>query len=497
MTRWVPAALLVLLLCVAPILLWGVPLRFFVLKLDDFVYLARSRSISALERHLTTPHNGHVVPLFLLETHCLARLARSLEALPVVLGAAAYFSLVLSMVALGHVVAWETGRPARGLAAMAAVGLSSVLGPAILWYAASQTLATGTTILAMLAALQAWRARGSWWRLAAGVFAAAAAPLFWSAGYAAGPVGMAYLWADGRRFCRVAAVLPLAGSATTGLIIWVIAGGTMIESSAPSGRPLDQIARVRPAATHAAQAVCEALVLNNLGLDATTEPAQALVIFALITGVWAWSIRRSEPAGAQSFLRTSPLEAAGAVLVVAGFAMVFAVRGTETTFDNLRGLGWYDAIPQLGAVLFVAGWCAHPRTPPPRSLEPPRLRQLAGVALFATVILLLQAPRAHRVIFQYDGASAPYRPDVDSNSVATRTQTRADLEERARKQRRALAELDRLEHNAHEAGARRAQLIQAARAVHVPGMPENLSEVGVADLLSMPETDVSATRPHP
>ena len=82
-------------------------------------------------------------------------MAGSLESLPAVLGWASYATMVLAMAATGHVVARESGRTAHGLAAMAAVGLTSVLGPTLLWYAAGQALAAGTMIVAMLAALQA------------------------------------------------------------------------------------------------------------------------------------------------------------------------------------------------------------------------------------------------------------------------------------------------------------------------------------------------------
>ncbi len=197
--RWASTVVLALSLCAVPLWLWAVPLRWFELKSDDFVYLARSRSTASLRNHLIVPHNGHVVPLFLLETHLLARAAGSLEAVPTVMSWATYATLVLSMALAGHLVAWETGRAAHGLAAMAAVGFTSVMGTALLWYSAGQALASGTMILAMLAALQAWRARGSWWLLVLAALAAMAAPLFWTAGYIAGLAGAAYLWADGRR----------------------------------------------------------------------------------------------------------------------------------------------------------------------------------------------------------------------------------------------------------------------------------------------------------
>ena len=85
-------------------------LRSYVMKLDDFVYVARSRTAASLWSHLFAPHNGHIVPLFLVETHVLARLAGSLEALPTVLSWASFATLVLSVALTGHVVAWETGR---------------------------------------------------------------------------------------------------------------------------------------------------------------------------------------------------------------------------------------------------------------------------------------------------------------------------------------------------------------------------------------------------
>ncbi len=298
--RWAASLLIGLIVCAGPLWLWGVPLRWYYLKSDDFVYLAWSRTAAAVRGHLATPYHGHVAPLYLLETHLLARLAGTMEALPVVLGWASYATLVLAMAATGHVVARESGRVAHGLAAMAAVGLSSVLGPTLLWYAAGQALAAGTAVLVMLAALQSWRVRGGWWRLGGGLVAATAAPLFWSAGYAAGPVGMAYLWADGRRACRRAAVIVAASSIAVVAVVWCVAGRGFAPASHIAARPLGGVLVADAVVAHSAQAVCEALVLNNLGLDASTTPGQALLFTALLAGFWAWSRRRSGPAGSSA-----------------------------------------------------------------------------------------------------------------------------------------------------------------------------------------------------
>ena len=286
---WAPAVLLALSICAGSFWLWGTRLRSYVLKLDDFVYVARSRTTTSLRSHLFTPHNGHIVPLFLLETHLLSRLAGSLEALPTVLAWASYATLVLSMALTGHLVAWETGRPALGLAAMAAIGFTSVMGPVLLWYAAGQALAAGTMILAMLVALQAWRVRGSWWLLAAAAMATMAAPPLWTAGYAAGLVGAAYLWTDGRRGCRLAAALPLCVSLATFVAARHIL--SLLPATPVDGHPepLRVAVEVVPALAHSVQAVCEALVVNNLGLDTATTATQAFVIGLVLAAVWVWS----------------------------------------------------------------------------------------------------------------------------------------------------------------------------------------------------------------
>ncbi len=391
--RWIASILLGSMLCAGPLWMWRTPLRWFFLKADDFVYLAWSRSPAALREHVATPHEGHVAPLFLLETHVLARLAGTLEALPRVLGWASYATLVLAMAATARVVARETGRTARGLAAMAAVGFSSVLGPTLLWYAAGQALGAGTAILAMLAALQAWRVRGSWWPLVLAVLAAMAAPLFWSAGYAAAPVGVAYLWADGRPACRRAAALLAVCELALIVLIWGVVGRGFAPVSHVAARPLGGVLAADAVLSHSSQAVCEALILNNLGLDAPTTAGQAIVLGAMLIGLWAWSRRRSDPTASGPWPRVNPLEAAGAVMVIATFGLIFASRGTDGGFESLRGLGWYDAIAELGTVLFVAGWWSgRLPSPPAGAPEPLEVREFAAVLAFVAVVVALQAP---------------------------------------------------------------------------------------------------------
>ena len=176
-------------------------------------------------KHLLEAHHGHFVPLFRLETHLLTRLAGSLEAIPDVLSVASYATLVLAMAAVGHLVASEAGRVASGLVAMAAVGLSTVLGPAVLWYSAGQAMAAGTMVILMLIALQSWRISGTRWAFGMALLAAIAERLIWSGGFAAGPVGLAYLWADGRREARRASPWLLITTLVVAGLAWFLAGG--------------------------------------------------------------------------------------------------------------------------------------------------------------------------------------------------------------------------------------------------------------------------------
>jgi hypothetical protein len=486
---WAVTFLLAMAICAAPLAIWGVPLRWFELKADDFAYLARSRSAASLRDHLIAPHNGHIVPLFLVETHVLARLAGTLEALPNTLRWASYLTLVMSALLTGHVVAWETGRAAWGLIAMAAVAFTSVLGTVLLWYSAGQALAAGAMILLMLAALQAWRSNGRWWSLLLGAMAALAAPLLWTAGYTAGLVGCAYLWADGRRRCRRAALLPLAISVITFCFARIVMPRFVAVPADVS--PVSTMVKIEPgsAVVHTAQGICEALIFNNLGLDAPTTGSQALVIVAMLAVIWTLGRHRPGLPGQRLTLGFTPLEAAGAVLVISSFGMIFAVRGAETTFDGLRALGWYDAIPELGAVLFAAGWWSGPADPPPpAAITPPSAEELLIFVLVAVIMLVLQIPRADRVIFQYDGLSAQYRQE----SVI---RTPAELRDKALVQRHALATLDQLEHTARLRGLDRTAVATDARRVQIPGMPVGFPGVGAAELLDLPDSTPKSLDP--
>jgi hypothetical protein len=497
--RWVVAVLLALAICAAPAWLWGQALRSYFLKMDDFVYLAGSRSGQDLKASLLRPHNAHVVPFFRVEMFLLAGLAGTLRDLPAVLGLACYLNLTLATLATGYFLARETGWTAVGLAAMAAAGLSTVLGPAVLWFAAGQALMSGTLVVLMLIALQAWRRGGGWPSLALAGLAGTAAPLCWSGGYAAGPTALAYLWHGEKRTSRRVGLVLLSLSLFLGLAAWTIVGPAAPTRAGVRGGPGQLVTRLPAGLSHIAQAIPEVLILNNLGLDARTAELQGWALCVLL--FLGWYYARLRPAGdppgpappedirrrRRLMPKLHPLEAAGVTLVLLAFGMTYTARGNYT-FENLRALGWYHAIPQLGAVLASAGsWAGRPASLAATRFEPPSVRESSWVVCLAVVLLLLQWPRAHRVLFDYDGAAAPIGGAAAESARRNGPTSPVDLAARARSQRRALAQLDRLEEIARSRGIGRSGLRKVLRRVAVPGMPETVEGLDAFELLRIPE----------
>src|SRR5208337_338033 len=110
---------------------------------DDFAYAAASRTLPRTLANLFVPHNVHIVPAWRLVTWALVAWSGSLVKLPEVLAQAAYGILVAVILMTGRLVARETGRAGMGLAAMAAVGTTSVMASPACWYSSGQTLWAG------------------------------------------------------------------------------------------------------------------------------------------------------------------------------------------------------------------------------------------------------------------------------------------------------------------------------------------------------------------
>lgn len=467
------------LLCAMPAWLMADALRTFLILGDDFAYVAESRTAARLLANLWTPHNAHIVPLFRAWTYLLVRAAGSLENLPVVLCVASYGALVLVMLAAGHFTAQETRSQALGLAAMALIGLSTTIAPAVLWYAAGQALWAALAILLMLLAFQSWRIEGGSGRLVLGFVFALAAPAFWSGGYAAGPVACAYLVADGRPRCRWAGVLALTLAGLTALAGFNLMRRELLSPRAFHDRSLAQAAHPATGLIYTCQAIPESLALANLGIDAPMTAGQGLVLTALILLLWLrtrWPIER-----------IAPLEAAGGTLIVVSDLLVYTFRG-YLPFSSLRPLGWYQAIPQVGAALFVLGWWARSRRGPGPRLRfaPLSLRSMGGVMLLAAAFAALQVPRAERQFVLRSGAAeAPSAHDSGSLALAL-SRARRDSTQLALDQKRFLARLDEAEHIAREQGIGRDAIRAACGRITGPGIPANAETLDAIDLLDLP-----------
>jgi hypothetical protein len=231
-----------------------------------------------------------------------------------------------------------------------------------------------------------------------------------------------------------------------------------------------------------AQGVVEILVLRNLGLAAESAPVQAGVLCLLLAGAWAWT--RGRP------FRLNPLEAAGAATALLGFALVYTVRG-YFAFDMLRDLSWYQAIPEIGAALFAAGWWVGrggTGEPPPRRLPPPTTRGLLAVTAIATVALLIQAPRVRAQIIAQGHAMAPSERIFFATPKLQRFRARALASLRVQWQRKLLGHLDQAQAIATSAGASRESIRRGFGRVVVPGMPGGASGFDGGRLLALPET---------
>lgn len=448
------------------------------LVLDDFAYLAESRTWDRLRASLFVPHNAHVVPLFRLLTYLLVSASGSLANVPLAFELAAIGALVLTMLVVGHFVAREARSMAVGLAAMAGLGITTVMRPAATWYSASQAIWSGLVIVSMLVLLQSWRIGGGRWRLIAAAFAAFLAPAFWSGGYLAGPVGAAYLAAE--RGTRKATVVPMI-SMILCLLLSVFSNSRIFAAANFHDRPLSEAARPLRGLLYTCQAIVEVELLGNLGIDAEVAPMQGIVLVAAIAALWTWS-RRSD-------LEPSPMEAAGATLMLGGYWLVYTMRG-YFPWESLRSLGWYHAIPHVGAVVFAAGWWSargKPGWSAPIGWRAALLVLALVVGLFA-----LHQPRVRRSMIEgapaMTAAERASFPTPELRILRARYYSAEDVS----RQRSALVRLDRAGSIARRSGLGRAEIRHALGRVEVPGWPSQIRGYDALDLLELPESGGAA-----
>jgi hypothetical protein len=430
------------------------PLGMYLLFSDDIAYVSAARDWQTTVAHLFEPHNTHIVPAWRVLTYALVMTAGNLERLPVVLAVASYSILIAVMFLTGRVVARETGQASIGLAAMALVGTTSVMLTPAIWYSAGQPLWAGFGILATLWYAQSYRRSGKPVALVLAGISAALAGWFWTVGHAAGPAAAVYLWQDGRRRCRLAAIAPLVAT-TLSVVIALGLGGRHIDGTISfHGRDIQNAANPVRGLLHMCQAIPENLIFGNLGLTVQTTASQGALLSVALFLAWTsrmW-FRHRKGEGARRF---GPLESAGVVLVIAAYAVEWTFRG-YLDYQFLRTINlrfivpWYDSIPQIGVVLLLAGWWQERQSKTgDRDLaartKPPTQLACLGVSLLAIALIVLNRPRVEALV---RASVPPLAPSELERFAIPRLQTmRANvlLIDRALWQRRCLRRLDRCE----------------------------------------------------
>jgi hypothetical protein len=476
---WVLAALTVLILAAARWLMDD-EIRSCALGDDDFTYIAHSRDWPTTRENLLTPNATHIVPIFRLWTWVLVKASGDLKGMPWVFGVASYLALAVTAGAVGLLVKLETGQTALGLAAVTVLGVSSVILPTAAFYAAGQALWAGTWIVLTILMARAWSLKGGGWRLGLTALTALTAPAVWSGGLLAGPAALAYVWVKKSSGGR-GALLVLAGTSALAILIILVLTRGMIKQTPLIWEQHDELwPRPIQGALHVAQAIVETLVFGNLGLDVVTTPFQAVILVLGLAGLWSWS--RGGPG------RINPLEAAGATIFVGSYLLVYFFRG-NLPFSSLRPVTWYNAIPQVGAVLFAAGWWAGLR---PANPGPITRRCALAVSALVVTTALIQAPRADRYLIANAPAMMPGEARTLLEPELQRIRALYFNIEGRDLQSRALARLDKVRSLALRQNIGRRALHDVFGRLKIPGLNANPGVPDAFDLLSLPPDNRSA-----
>ena len=124
--------------------------------------------------------------------------------------------------------------------------------------------------------------------------------------------------------------------------------------------------------------------------------------------------------------------------------MVFFFRG-DMPYEDLRPVGWYHAIPQVGAVLFAAGWWSRADLGPGffgRADEP---RGLLTVLMVSRASSLSRSPRAARLFLAAVPPMTAAEADLFKIPELQRLRAVYLADEHARRQARALVRLEWVE----------------------------------------------------
>jgi hypothetical protein len=447
--------------------------------IDDFYYVSVARDFHAFCDSALRPLNCRVVPLFRFWTYLVVALAGKLSALPVALGIASYVGLAVAMALVGLFVFRESGRVAVAIMSMGCAGISTVIEPSVIWFSAGQAIWAGTGVLCALIAVQGWLKWGGLIRLLLAIVCIVAAPGLGTGGLVAGPAVAAYLWAHHQSRWRRAAWISLASSAATGLLLFFLVRG-QIASSQAIGNELYGVAGPRPvqALVSTAQALSEFLVFADLGVDVSTSAFQGVILTLNLLVLWVWS--------RGGLCRLSALEAAGGVTVLLSYLMVYTFRG-NLSFNSLRPVTWYHAIPQTGWALFLSGWYLKlsplPEASVPCSFTVRKALTVVGLTL---LVCATQMVRAQRFLRDSVPPLAPSESRAFLHPRAARLRAQFFLAEKSRRQREFLARLEVAEELAKSNGLGQQSIRNSLGRIGIPGIPDQVKEYDAVNLLALP-----------
>ncbi len=468
---------LVLGILAAPAYLYREELKTYALFGDDFIYISNVLDVPTLVDHLLKPHNTHVVPLWRIWNHLVVVASGPLERMPLVFGAAAYFGLAVAMVAVGLFAGKESGRTAIGLVAMAMVGVTTVNRSTLTWYSAGQALWAGTGVVVTLLAARRWARKGGVVAFVLLILSALAAALWWSGGLLAGPTAAAYLMAKrppGRTRGALIALGVVAVASAAAIV--VVSLPAMNQNKIVWETHKELWPRPIQAVFHTAQGTVEMVLIGGIGLDATTSPWQSALIVGGLLALWLRS--KGGPGN------VNPLEASGLVLLFGSYYLAYVFRG-NLPFDNLREVTWYNAVPYMGATLFVAGlW---------QGLAPAQggggrltLGQAGMVGGVVAVLLAIHAPREERLVIAEGPRLLPSEQLRFPIPELQRLRALYFREEHRDRQVRSLARLEKAKPVIDGLGVGRDDLRRIYGRIPFPGIPELQTHTDPFSMIRIP-----------
>ena len=113
----------------------------------------------------------------------------------------------------------------------------------------------------------------------------------------------------------------------------------------------------------------------------TTTERQAVALLFVLAVFHAWSRRGRGP--------WNSLERSGATIALGSCLLIYFFRGNQP-YSSLRSLGWYHTIPQVGAILFGAGWLTALGSPAAGRIT---CGHAAAVLTLVLVLCVIQIPR--------------------------------------------------------------------------------------------------------